>query len=54
MLEIARLCVLFFGRQARVTASVRATARVEEGEAIVEFASPVRLGPGESLELALG
>ena len=52
-LELAVIRVPFSGARAKVTASQPATAEVTGGEAVVRFASPVTLAPGEKLTLSL-
>jgi hypothetical protein len=52
-LELAAVRLPFSGGRAKVTASQSATAEVAGGEAVVRFASPVKLAPGEKLTLSL-
>ena len=52
-LEVAVLQLPFTGAKARVTSQYRATARVENGEATIAFASPVVVRAGEKITLAL-
>lgn len=54
VLELARLRVPFTKAGASVTGSVQATMKVRQGEAVIEFASPVRLNAGEKLTMQLG
>ena len=53
-LELARLRLPFAGAKAEVQTRGRARATVREGEAVIEWAEPVRLGPGETLRVVLG
>jgi hypothetical protein len=52
-LELATVRVPFSGARAKVTASQPATAKVAGGEAVVRFASPVKVASGEKLTLSL-
>jgi uncharacterized protein (DUF608 family) len=52
-LDLAILRVPYSGAGAKVTARVKASAEVQNGEARVRFASPLRLGPGERIEVTL-
>jgi non-lysosomal glucosylceramidase len=53
-LELARMRLPFARSDARLQASVPGRVSIEQGEAVIEFASPVRLNSGEKLDLSLG
>jgi hypothetical protein len=52
-LEVGALRVPFAGPRAKVASRVKASAEVENGEARVRFASPVRLAPGDRIAVTV-
>jgi non-lysosomal glucosylceramidase len=52
-LELARMRLPFSGPSARVLTRGQAKATVRDGEALIEWPSPLRLHPGERLRLTL-
>ncbi len=52
-LELVRMRLPFTGPSARVLTRGRAKAAVRDGEALIEWSSPLRLRPGERLRLTL-
>ena len=53
-LELARLRLPFAGAKADVRTRGRARATVRDGEAVIEWADPVRLSAGDKLRVVLG
>jgi hypothetical protein len=53
-LELARLRLPFAGAKADVRTRGRARATVRDGEAVIEWADPVRLSAGDKLRVTLG
>jgi len=52
-LELRRLRLSFAGRRAKLETRGQARVTVKGGEAVIEWAEPVRLGAGESLRVVL-